>query len=237
MELAGRVAVITGATGGLGRVVAKFMADHGLRLALFSTTREHLERLARELDLAEDRYLTGALDFTSPAAAQQALEAVLAKFHRADILLHLVGGWAGGKPVVELEPGDVARMLDQHLWTTLYLARAFVPHFTANHWGRIIVISSPTASRPAAERAPYAVGKAAQEALMLTLAQELKDSGVTANAIVVSTIDVEHERQRKQSTKTDLWTEPEEIAAAILYLVSEEAKVVNGARIPLYGAP
>lgn len=237
MELAEPVAVITGATGGLGRVVAKFMAAHGVRLALFSSTQKHLDELVKELELAEDRYLTGEFDLTSPAAARQAFEAVVAKFHRADILLHLVGGWAGGKPVVDLDPEDVGRMLDQHLWTTLYLARAFVPHFTANRWGRIILISSPTASRPAAERAPYAVGKAAQEALMLTLAQELKGTGVTANAIIVNTIDVEHERERGRSPQMELWTEPEEIAAAILYLVSDQASVVNGARIPLYGAP
>jgi NAD(P)-dependent dehydrogenase (short-subunit alcohol dehydrogenase family) len=237
MGLEDRVAVITGATGGLGRVVARILAERGARLALFSTNAEHLEALVRELDLTESRYLTRALDFTVRGAAHAAVEAVLEKFQRADILLHLVGGWAGGKPVVELDTVDVAKMLDQHLWTTIYLAQAFVPHFIANRWGRIIVISSPTASRPAAERAPYAVGKAAQEALMLTLAQELKDTGVTANAIVVSTIDVKHERERGRAANTDSWTESEEIAAAILYLASEDARVVNGARIPLYGGP
>jgi NAD(P)-dependent dehydrogenase (short-subunit alcohol dehydrogenase family) len=237
MGLENRVAVITGATGGLGRVVARVLAERGVRLALFSTNAEHLEALARELDLAEARYLTRALDFTVPGAAQAAVESVLEKFHRVDILLHLVGGWAGGKPVVELDTGDVAKMLDQHLWTTIYLAQAFVPHFVANQWGRVIVITSPTASRPAAERAPYAVGKAAQEALMMTLAQELKDTGVTANALVVSTIDVKHERERGRAAHTASWTEPEEIAAAILYLTSEDARVVNGARIPLYGSP
>ena len=181
MELENRVAVITGATGGLGRVVAKCLGDHGAQLALFSTNADRLDQLKRELDLPEKRCLTRALDFTEPVATHTALETVLEKFHRADILLHLVGGWAGGKPVAELDAGDVAKMLDQHLWTTLYLAQAFVPHFVANQWGRIILISSPTASRPAAERAPYAVGKAAQEALMLTLSQELKNTGVTAN--------------------------------------------------------
>jgi NAD(P)-dependent dehydrogenase (short-subunit alcohol dehydrogenase family) len=237
MGLENRVAVITGATGGLGRVVAKCLADRGSRLALFSTSSAKLEHLAGELNLTTDRVLTRALDFTEPRAAHAAMEAVLGKFGRADILLHLVGGWAGGKLVVQVDATDVSKMLDQHLWTTLYLAQAFVPHFLANHWGRLIVISSPTASRPAAERAPYAIGKASQEALMLTLAQELKHTGATANAIVVSTIDVEHERDRTRTAKTASWTAPEEIATAILYLTSEEAGVVNGARMPLYGSP
>lgn len=235
MGLENRVAVITGATGGLGRVVAKRFAQLGVRLALLSTNAERLEQLARELDLPQERYLTRAVDLTNPRAAHEAAEAVLAKFGQADLLLHFVGGWIGGKPVTEVDTHEVAEMLDQHLWTSLYLAQAFVPTMLSNQWGRIIVISSPTASRPAAKRAPYALGKAAQEALMLTLADELKDTGVTANLLVVSTIDVRHERAHARKPETPAWTTPEEIASMILYFCSDDARAVNGARIPMYG--
>ena len=102
-------------------------------------------------------------------------------------------------------------------------------------WGRIVAVSSPTASRPAAERAPYAVGKAAQEALILTLAQELKGSGVTANLVVVSTIDVKGERESKPTPANTNWTTPEEITATLLHLCADESATINGARIPLYG--
>jgi len=106
---------------------------------------------------------------------------------------------------------------------------------TANHWGRILVISSPTASHPDANTAPYAIGKAAQEALILTIAQEVKEKGITANILLVKTIDVEHARDLKPDAKNASWTTPEEITAALLYLSSEEARTINGARIPLYG--
>jgi NAD(P)-dependent dehydrogenase (short-subunit alcohol dehydrogenase family) len=228
--------VITGATGGLGRVVARRLANQGTRLALLSTSDDKLSDLARELDLAEDRYLTRAVDLTDRRATLEAAEAVQSKFGRADLLLHFVGGWIGGKAVTEVDPGEVAQMLDQHLWTTLYLAQAFLPGMVARQWGRLVVISSPTASRPAARRAPYAVGKAAQEALMLTLAEELKDTGVTANAIVVSTIDVRHERERARKQETPAWTTPEEIASMVVYLCSDEAQTISGARIPMYGS-
>ncbi len=237
MSIENRVAIITGATGALGRVVAQRLAEQGTRLALFSTNAERLERMARELRLPEDHWLTRALDLRDPSAAQAAADVVLEQFGRADILLHLVGGWAGGKPVVEVVANEVSEMLQQHLWTALYLAQAFVPHLVANHWGRVIMISSPKASRPPANGAPYAIGKAAQEALILTLADELKDSGVTANLLLVRTIDVKHERDREQSPRNASWTTPEEIAALILYLCSDEARMVNGARIPLYGSP
>ncbi|MDQ3929289.1 MAG: SDR family oxidoreductase, partial [Chloroflexota bacterium] len=81
----------------------------------------------------------------------------------------------------------------------------------------------------------YVAGKAAQEALILTLARELAGSGVTANILQVRTIDTKHERDAQKTSKNANWTTPEEIASAVLYLCSNEAHVVNGARIPLYG--
>jgi NAD(P)-dependent dehydrogenase (short-subunit alcohol dehydrogenase family) len=235
MSIKDRVAVVTGATGGLGRVVAGRLAGQGARLALLGRNAERLEGLARKLP--RGRWMTHVADLGDPNAARAAADAVIQEFGRADILLHLVGGWTGGKPVVEVEADEVSRMLQQHLWTTLHLAQAFLPHLIANRWGRVVVISSPHASRPPANRAPFVIGKAAQEALTLTLAEELKGTGVTANALLVRTIDVQHERERARTPKNASWTTPEEIAAMILYLCSEEAQAVNGARIPLYGSP
>ena len=236
MNLENRVAVITGATGGLGRVVARRLAAEGARLALVSSDSGRLEALGRELSLPEGRWLARAADLTSPAGAQAAAAAVLAKFGRVDILLHLVGGWTGGKTVSQVPVEQMASMLQQHLWTTFYVAQAFVPHLVANGWGRIMAVSSPAATRPAVKGAPYAAGKAAQEALLLTLAQELTGSGVTANLLVVRAIDVQHRRDSERTAETAAWTTPEEIASAIVYLCSDAAGVVNGARMPLYGA-
>lgn len=237
MRLEKRIAVITGATGGLGRAVAARLAAEGAQLALFSTNAERLERLARELNLAPDRWLTRAVDLRTAEGAQTAAGVVIEKFDRAEILVHAIGGWTGGTPVVQVPANDVTEMLQQHLWTTFHLAQAFVPHLVANSWGRMIVVSSPHASNPPEHNAPYAIGKAAEEALVLTLAQELRGSGVTANVLEVRAIDVEHKRDLERVPKNASWTTPEEIAAMILYLCSEEARIVNGARIPLYGVP
>jgi NAD(P)-dependent dehydrogenase (short-subunit alcohol dehydrogenase family) len=231
-----RVAVITGATGGLGSVVAKRLAEAGARLVLTGTNAERLERLAGELALPSDRVLLGVYNFVEPEAAGQAAKAALDKFGRVDALLHLVGGWIGGTPTVDVPPGDLANMLDQHVWTTFYLAQAFVGPLVANKWGRIIVVSSPHASNPPANMGPYVVGKAAEEALVLTVAKEVARTGVTANVLQVRTIDAKHERDREPTPKNANWTTPEEIAAAIMYLCSDDAHVINGARIPLYGS-
>ncbi len=236
MSLQNGVAVITGATGGLGQVVARTLAQQGARLAMIGTRADRLEELEKELALPADCMAVFPADLTEPEAARQVAELKLARFGRVDFLLHFVGGWIGGKAITEVPAEDVAQMLNQHLWTTLYLVQALVPTMIAQGTGRVIVITSPTASRPVARRAPYAIGKAAQEALMLTLADEVKGSGVTANLLVVNTIDVEHERDRDRSPRTANWTTPEEIASVIVYLCSEEAHTINGARIPMYGS-
>jgi NAD(P)-dependent dehydrogenase (short-subunit alcohol dehydrogenase family) len=230
-----RVAVISGATGSLGPVAARGLAEQGARLALLGTNAERLKRLGGELGLPAERWLIGAFDLTTPVGAQGAARAVIRRFGRAEILLHLIGGWAGGKPVAEVPEGDMAAMLRNHLWSTFYLAQAFVPHLVANKWGRVMVVSSPHAVNPPAKSTPYVAAKAAQEALIMGLAREVAGSGVTANILQVRTIDANHERDREPTPQNASWTTPEEITAAILYLCSDEARMVNGARIPLYG--
>ena len=231
----GRVAVITGATGSLGSVVARSLGEQGVRLALLGTNTERLERLSADLALPEEQILTGVHDFTEPEAARAAAESVLERFGRVDMLVHLVGGWTGGKAMTDVPAGDLSDMLNQHVWTTFYLAQAFVPPLVANGWGRIIVVSSPLTSNPPANMGPYVAGKAGQEALIMTVAREAAGTGVTANVLHVRSIDAKHERDAEPGSKKSNWTTPEEINAAILYLCSNEAHVVNGARIPLYG--
>ena len=236
MTLKDKVAIITGASGGLGRVVTRQFAERGARLALLGRDPERLRQLVSELELTKDRFLLSSLDLTKPESAGAAAADVMSRFGRADILLNLVGGYIGGKKVVELAQDDLSAMLQQHVWTTYYLAQAFVPHMVANGWGRFLVISSPRALNPGGNSAAYAIGKAGEEVLTLSLAQELKDTGATANVILVRSIDLEHRRDREPTPENASWTTPEEIAAAVMYLCSDEARMVNGARIPLYGA-
>jgi 3-oxoacyl-[acyl-carrier protein] reductase len=232
-----RVVVITGASGGLGRFAAQRLAENGSDLALVGTSADKLEELVHNLGLPPERYLSLAVDLSAPSSAKKVLEEVTKKFGKAEILLHFIGGWSGGTPVARINPDDLASMIQQHIWTTFYLAQAFVPHFTSNGWGRIVAISSPSVAETPATSSPYTVGKSGLEALLLTLANELRGTGVTANILRVRTIDVKHERDHDQTPKTASWTTPEEIISAILYLCSDEAHMVNGARIPLYGNP
>lgn len=236
MSLEGRVAIISGASGGLGPVVARRLLAEGARLALFGTSHEKLDALAAELAASPEMVMTRAVDLRDTDAAGVAVEAVRDRFGAVQILAHLVGGYSAGAALADAGREELAGMLDQHVWTTFNLARAIVPHLLAAGWGRIVAISPTTVATPGPNMAPYVAAKAGQEALLMSLARELKGTGCTANVLVVRAIDVEHVRDREPSPKTAAWTTPEEIAAAIVYLCSEDAHVVNGTRILLNGA-
>jgi NAD(P)-dependent dehydrogenase (short-subunit alcohol dehydrogenase family) len=220
-----RVVVITGATGATGKAAARLFAARGDSLVLLSRDQSSLDALAAELSLPDSRCLCLPVDIGDEAALQSAAHAVEQKFGAAHILIHLVGGWTGGKTLVESDPADLGLMLRQHAVTTLNLFQSFVPLLEKAGWGRVIAVSTPVASHPVPKRAAYAAGKAAQEALFLSLASELKDTGITANLVIVNSIDV---------NGSGKGASPAEIVAAMAYLCSDEAARISGARIPLY---
>lgn len=234
-SLEGKTVVIAGAAGGLGPVTSAAFAAAGANLALLGRDSGKLENLASNLAIPNSRVLTLACDVASPQEVKDATDAILKKFNGLHALVNLVGGWIGGKTILEAKPEDLTSMLDQHLFAAYTLTRAMVPHMLENKWGRVLAISSPNASRPPGKNSPYAIGKAAMEALMLSLAAEVKDTGVTANLLLVRTIDVAHERDINPGKENWNWTSPEEISATLLHLCSDEARMINGARIPLYG--
>ncbi|HLO17747.1 MAG TPA: SDR family oxidoreductase [Anaerolineales bacterium] len=221
----GKVIVITGATGALGKKTAQVFAAQGHSLALLDNDQNKMDLLVRDLYLPVERLFTAVVDLRDAQALRSTAEAVAAKFGGVHALIHLVGGWVGGKTLAEASAEDLNFMLNQHVWTTFHLFQSFIPYLVQTGWGRVIVASSSTVPIPPGKTGAYTAAKAAQENLVLTLAAELKEKGVTANIIQVRAIDVE----RKGTGTT-----PDEIVAAMLYLFSEEASKVNGARIPIY---
>lgn len=235
MPLADRVVLITGATGPLGRALVAAFAAEGCRLGLVGTDEKRLTTVATELGLDAARWTPGVGDLRRADGTRAAVAAVEARFERVDALLHAVGGWAGGTLVTELDPAEMASMLDQHLWTTFHAVRAVLPGMVERGWGRVVAVSAPVAVNPVAKMASYAVGKAAEETLIRAIAREVAGTGVTANLVAVKKIDATHEREMAPSSKNAGWTTPEEIAAVIRQLCSDEANPINGARIPLDG--
>jgi len=217
--------VITGATGALGNLVAKTFAERSHNIALLDKDQNKLDSLTGDLNLPTDRLYAQTIDLLDGQAVHDSAEAVQSKFGSVHALMHLVGGWKGGKTIAETPDDDLESMLNQHVRTTFNLFKSFSTYLSANGWGRVIVISPSTASNPPGKSGAYTAAKAAQENLVLSLSAELKQAGVTANIIQVRAIDVENK---------GTGASPAEIVATMNYLFSDEANKINGARIPLY---
>jgi NAD(P)-dependent dehydrogenase (short-subunit alcohol dehydrogenase family) len=220
-----RIVVITGATGDLGPVVARSFAEAGARCALLARDEEACIGVVMSLPGGTRRHHAVPVDLSDAASARAAAATVREKLGLPSVLLHLVGGYAGGKPFIETDDDELASQLELNLWTTARTIRAFLPDIAAAEHGRILMMSTFVASAPTPKHAAYASSKAAAEALTISVARDLAGTTATANVVVVRSIgDVKPTETR-----------PDEIAAAMLWLCSPEAGATNGQRVVLHG--
>ena len=219
------VVVITGATGRLGSaVVARFAAD-GHRLALLARSGTMVTSLASRLPGGTDRHAGFEVDLGSSSATVAAAAAVREQLGPASVLLHLIGGYAGGRPFVESDDDELSRQLGLNLWTAAHAIRAFLPDIIAAEHGRIVTISSFVAATPTPKHAAYSASKAALEALTISVARDLAGTTATANVVALRAIGSDKPTEQR----------PEEIAATLAWLCTPEAGTVNGQRIQLTG--
>ena len=223
--MADRVIVITGATGVLGRVVSAHFAESGARLALLARSEEEVAALASGLPGGSDRHAGFAVDLGDAASARATATAVRERLGPTTVLLHLVGGYAGGTPFVDGDDEEFRHLLDLNLWSTIHAVRAFLPDVLAAEHGRIVTVSTYVAAAPTPKHAAYAATKAAVEALTISVARDLAGTTATSNVVVLRAIGGEKPTEQR----------PEEIAAVMAWLCSAEAGTINGQRIPLIG--
>jgi NAD(P)-dependent dehydrogenase (short-subunit alcohol dehydrogenase family) len=232
MSVKEKVAVISGASGGLGSVVSHRFYEAGARLVLVGTRPGGVEALANELD--QKRTVPVAANLVDPAEAEQVVKTTQERFGRVDILLNLAGGFGGGMPVSEMEIELLNKMLDINLKTSYNLSRAAIKPMLDQKWGRIVNTGSRDATQGRAKYSAYAISKAAVLRLTESMAAEVKDYNITVNAILPGTIDTEANRQSMPQADFSKWVKPATIAETLLFLVQEET-AINGASIPLYG--
>jgi NAD(P)-dependent dehydrogenase (short-subunit alcohol dehydrogenase family) len=230
-----RVALITGAAGSLGRIAAVAFAADGWRLGLVGMRADRLRDVAAATGLPEDRWVAATADLRNRDEVDAAVRTVTDRFGRIDALLHLIGGYVPGAPILELDPADLEYMLAQHVRSTLYVTRAVVPGMVERGFGRVLAVTSFTTVSLPARAATYATSKLAQETLLRILAKEVAASGVTVNVVAIRQIDAGHEREREPTPKNAAWTTPEEIVEVFRFLCTDAAAAINGARIPLDG--
>jgi NAD(P)-dependent dehydrogenase (short-subunit alcohol dehydrogenase family) len=231
----GKVALVAGGTGGLGRAVTLAFLEEGATVAVTFRQQEELDALKKLAGANAARIEAFAVDVTDEAAVRQLVEKILAKYGRLDALVNTVGSYAGGVKLWELETKVFEQMLALNVRSGYALSRAAVRAMLKQGRGAIVNVASKAAFDHEAGAAAYAASKAAAVAMLDCLAAEVKGSGVRVNSILPSIIDTEANRKAMPKADFAKWPKPEDIARVILFLCSEDARVIHGAAIPVYG--
>jgi len=226
--MTGRIALVTGANGGLGTYVTKALLDAGFAVVGLAPKIQQAD-----FDHPNFTALPAALD--SLAAAKKAADTVIARFGKLDVLAHLVGGFAGGQTVADTDDATFQRMFDMNLNSAFHTLRAVLPHMRKAKAGRIIAIGSRAAETPGASVGAYSASKAALVSLIRTVAIENKDAGITANVLLPGTIDTPANRKAMRGADVSQWVQPASVASLIVWLAGDAGKDVTGAAIPVYG--
>lgn len=235
MRFAKKVALVTGGTGGLGKSVSLALLAEEAHVVVTFIYPEEFAAL-REAAGARAALLEGQhIDVTDEAAVQKLVSEIVNKHGHLDVLVNTVGGYAGGIKLWELESKTFEKMLALNLRAGFVMARAVVPEMLKQRSGAIVNIAAKAALDHASGASAYASSKAAALAMMDSLAEDLRGTGVRVNSILPSIIDTEANRKAMPDADFAKWPKPEEIAKVILFLLSDEAKVIHGAAIPVFG--
>jgi NAD(P)-dependent dehydrogenase (short-subunit alcohol dehydrogenase family) len=214
-----RVALITGAAGGLGSAIVPAFEAAGYDVV--SCDAAHPE-VARQFDV------------TDRAAVDAAVRVILTDFGRIDALINLVGALRPQAPISEITDEDWDGLFNINFKSVLVMSRAVLPHMIERGSGRIINVGAKQGERGAGENGPYSVAKAGVLALTEVMADETRDSGITVNAVVPSVIDTPGNRAGMPDADFDAWVPPAQIAATMVFLASEEAASISGDRIHVF---
>lgn len=223
----GKNVLVTGGTGGLGRAVTLAFLDESANVIVTYRRQEELEGLGKAAG--------HQVDVTDETAVQRLTEGLVAKHGRIDILVNAVGGYAGGAPLWETDSKVLDQMLSLNVRAGYILCRAIVPVMLKQKSGSIVNVSARLAVDHAAGAAAYAASKAAAVAMIDSLAADLKGTGVRANSILPSIIDTEVNRKAMPKADFSKWPKPADIAQVILFLCSDDARLIHGASVPVYG--
>jgi NAD(P)-dependent dehydrogenase (short-subunit alcohol dehydrogenase family) len=224
----GKIALVTGANGGLGTHVTKALLDT-------SFTVVGLAPRIQQSDFNHPNFTALPATLDSLDAAKKAVASVIARCGKIDVLAHLVGGFTGGQTVAATDDATWQRMFDANLNSAFHILRAVIPVMRKAGAGRIIAIGSRQAEEPAPTIGAYSASKAAIVSLMKTVALENKDAGITANVILPGTMDTPANRKDMPGADVSKWVQPASVASLIVWLAGDAGKDVTGAAIPVYG--
>lgn len=229
---AGEVVLVAGGTGGLGRAVSAAFLEEGANVVVTYRNESEFEALRTEVGANAARLEGNPLDITDHSAVQKLIDDVVAKHGRLDAAINCVG-YAAGSKLWETKPEVMNQMLSLNLLSGFALAKAVVPAMLKQGRGTIVNIASKAAIEHSGAAAAYVASKSAAVAMIDSLAQDLKDTNIRANSVLPTIIDTEANRKAMPDADFSKWPKPRDIARVILFLCSDDAKLIRGAAIPV----
>lgn len=237
MRFANRVAMVTGAARGIGKAIATRLATEGATVLIADVDRQAAEAVAKELEGAGRKVLASALDVSDPAQVAAAVQAALKRLDRMDILVNNAGIVGEVIPVREMPDAEWHRVMAVNLHGVFYCSRAVLPAMLARKYGRIVSLASVAGKEGNANMAAYSVSKAGVICLTKSLAKEVARDGITVNCVTPALTDTDMARSFTPAQRALLASKvplgrlasPDEIAAVVAFLASDEASFVTGA--------
>lgn len=229
-SLAGKVIVVTGGFGVLGHALGQQLRAHGARVALLDRAETASAQIADD----DSSLSLGGVDLTAVESAAGALKLAAEHFGRIDGLVNVAGGFAWET----LESGSLEtwdRLYQMNLRTAVVTSQAVLTHLFAAQGGRIVNVSAQASLKAGMGMGAYAASKAGVARLTEALAEELKDRGITVNAVLPSIIDTPTNRSDMADADFSRWVSPQQLASVIAFLLSDAADAVTGACLPVSG--
>ncbi len=234
MKLKGRVAIITGGTGALGRAVVSAFLGEGAKVACTYIMDEELKGLSSIIKNFKSNILFIKANVTKEEEVSDTIQKTLKGFGRIDILLNIVGGFEYAK-IIDTDEKTWDSMMNMNLKSAFLCSKAVLSQMIKQNYGKIINISSRPALKGSAGVGAYSASKAGVLNLTETIADEVKDYEINVNTILPSTIDTLTNRKSMPDADFSKWVKPEEIARVIVFLASDDSKPISGAAIPVFG--
>ena len=231
IDFAGKVVLVAGGTGGLGHAVSLAFLEEGASVVVPYRREEEFAELRRDAGERASQLTGSVVDVLNETAIAKFVE----ETGRIDVLVNTVGGYIGGVELWKVSSADFDRMLSLNLRAGHLLARAIVPGMLQRGHGTVVNVSAKAAMDHGAGASAYAASKAAALAMMDSLAADTRGKGVRVNSVLPSIIDTKANREAMPGANFDAWPKPKDIAKVILFLASDQAKVVHGAAVTVYG--
>ena len=229
----GKTILVTGGTGGLGRAISLAFLEEGATVLVTYRSQDEFDALKSAAGANAAKLEGKDVDVLEEAALKTFVAGIVAQHGRLDTLVNAVGGYSAGKPLWEMDAKALDQMLNLNLRAGYLLVRSIVPQMLKQGSGAIVNVAATAAINHMASASEYVASKAAALAMINSLAADLKGSGVRANTIMPSIIDTEANRKAMPDADHAKWPKPEEVARVILFLCSDDAKLVHGAAIPV----